>query len=157
MLQHISWQQYITATLLLTALWYAFILLRYYRPEIAACFQKNEVQPGLVASAPVLGGIKTDYETIASEELQFGSASPDDISDSTFAPGPTDELVAEAQTLAQAFRDTPNKTEFLSLLSILLSKYEPYEDEIDLKALRPLATQLPFEIEATEWPTFKNN
>jgi hypothetical protein len=58
--------------------------------------------------------------------------------------------------LVHAFLDTPNKTEFLSLLGVLLSKYEPYGDEIDLKALRPLAKQLPFTIEETEWPTFKN-
>jgi len=154
MLQHISWQEYFTAILLLTALWYAFVLLRYYRPEITARFQKNELQPALVASAPVIGGIKTDYETMDAEELSFGSASPDDISDFTLVPGPTDELIAEAQTLAQAFKETPNKTEFLSLLAVLLSKYEPYEDEIDLKALHPLAAQLPFTIEEHEWPKF---
>lgn len=154
MLQHISWQEYFTAILLLTALWYAFVLLRYYRPEITARFQKHELQPALVASAPVIGSIKTDYKTMDSEELQFGSPSPDDISDSSLAPGPADELLAEAQTLARAFQDTPNKTEFLSLLGVLLSKYEPYEDEIDLKALRPLAAQLPFEIEEYEWPKF---
>ena len=154
MLQHISWQQYSTAVLLLTALWYAFVLLRYYRPEIGARLKRRDLQPALVAAAPVIGGIKTDYETMNAEEMQFGSPSSDDISDSTLPPGPTDELLAEAQTLAQAFKDTPNKTEFLSLLAVLLSKYEPYEDEIDLKALRSLAAQLPFEIKETEWPKF---
>lgn len=154
MLQHISWQQYGTALFLLTALWYAFVILRYYRPEISAHFRKNELPTPLVASAPVIGSIKTDYETPDAEELQFGSASPDDISDFTLAPGPADELVAEAQTLAMAFQDTPNKAEFLSLLGVLLSKYEPYRNEIDLKALRPLAAQLPFAIEEQEWPKF---
>ncbi|MEO8948536.1 MAG: hypothetical protein ABI308_09015 [Mucilaginibacter sp.] len=142
MLHIISWQQYGTAILLLTALWYAYVFWRYYRRE------KRE-SPPLVAYAPVIGGIKTDYEILDAEELSFGAATPDDIS-----TGPTDELVSEAQTLAQAFRDTPNKTEFLSLLNVLLSKYEPYQDEIDLKALRPLAAQLPFTIEEQEWPKF---
>jgi len=63
------------------------MFLRYYRPEIAARFQKNEPTP-LVASSPVMGGIKTEYEARDAEQLYFGAASIDDISDSTLAPSP---------------------------------------------------------------------
>jgi hypothetical protein len=154
MLNSISWQQYLTALSLLTIAWYAFVLLRYYRPELVGRFQTKTDPLPLVTSAPILGGIKTDHDTLNADELYFGSASPDDISDSSLPAGPTDELLAETQTLVQAFIDTPNKTEFLSLLGLLLSKYEPYEDEVDLKVIRPLAAQLPFTIEEHEWPKF---
>jgi hypothetical protein len=149
MLDHVSWQQYITATALITTAWYTFVLLRYYRPEITGRLKTIQVQPPLVASP--LGAIKTGNESRDSEELYFGPATPDDNSD---AASPAEELAAEAQMLVQAFLDTPNKPEFLSLLGVLLSKYEPYEAEIDLKALRPLAAQLPFPIEEHEWPKF---
>jgi hypothetical protein len=154
MLNSISWQQYLTAITLLTIAWYAFVLLRYYRPELTARFQTKNKSLPLIASAPILGSIKTDQTTVNSEELIFSSGEPDDISDHSLPPGPSDELLAETRTLVQAFRDTPNKTEFLSLLELLLSKYEPYEDEIDLKVIRSLATQLPFNIEEHEWPQF---
>lgn len=151
MLHTISWQEYITATLLLTALWYVFVILRYYRPEITNRFQTAELP--LVNPSP-LGAIRSDKDTVTGDEVQFGSSSSDDISDSTTVPGPEDELLAETQTLMQAFKDTADKTAFLSLLGVLLSKYEPYQDEIDLHIIRPLAAQLPFRIEEHEWPKF---
>jgi hypothetical protein len=153
MLSNISWQQYLTAVFLLTAVWYAFVLARYYRAELAGRLKNKTAPSSLVSSTPVMGAVKTDYEARSPEELYFGSAAPDDIGNTSRPPGPTEELLAETQILVQAFRDAPNKTEFLSLLGVLLSKYEPYQDEIDLKVIRPLAAQLPFPIEEHEWPT----
>ncbi|MFD0749162.1 hypothetical protein ACFQZS_03350 [Mucilaginibacter calamicampi] len=154
MLNTISWQQYFTTVLLLTLAWYGYVLLRYYRDKIMGRFQTKADPSSWVSSAPVLGAVKQDNPRLDPEELSFGNSQPDDISDSTLLCGPTDELLAETQSLVEAFRDTPDKTGFLSLLGVLLAKYEPYEDEIDLKVIRPLAKQLPFPIEEHEWPKF---
>lgn len=154
MLSNISWHQYFTVIAPLTTVWYIFVLLRYFRPQLAGRFKNKSVSPvPLVASAPVLGAIKSENTRVDPDELIFSSGPPDDISDTSLPPGPTDELLAETQTLVQAFCDTPDKTEFLSLLGVLLAKYEPFEGEIDLKVIRPLAAQLPFHIEEHEWPT----
>ncbi len=154
MLNAISWHQYLTAVTLLTIAWYSYVILRYYRNDLLKRFgQATEPEP-LVAMSPIMGQIKTEQATLDAEDLQFGNSDSDDISDHSLPPGPTDELFSEAQTLAQAFTDTRDKQEFLSLLQVLLSKYEPYQDEIDLKVIRPLATQLPFPIEEHEWPKF---
>jgi hypothetical protein len=154
MFNSISWQSYWTNVILISAGWYAYVLLRHYRPELMKRFKPKAEPLPLVSSAPVMGSIRTDQATLDPEELHFGSNQPDDISDHSLPPGPAGELFNEAQTLIQAFRETPNKIEFLSLLELLLSKYEPYKDEIDLKVIRPLAAQLPFNIEDQEWPEF---
>ncbi len=156
MLNTISWQQYWTALTLLLLAWYSYVILRYYRNELFNRFKPNIGPLPLVASAPVLGTIKSEQNILDPEELHFSSLISDDISDHSLPPGPTDELLGEAQTLTQAFIDTANKTEFLALLELLLSKYEPHKDEIDLKVIRPLAKRLPFPIEEHEWPTFLN-
>ncbi len=154
MLNSISWQQYLTALTLLTIAWYGYVILRYYRNDLFKRFKPAAEPVPLVAMSPVMGQIKTEQATLEAEDLHFGNSESDDISDHSLPPGPTDELFSEAQTLTQAFRDTPDKKEFLSLLQVLLSKYEPYQDEINLKVIRPLAEQLPFPIEENEWPKF---
>ncbi|QHS56573.1 hypothetical protein GWR56_13850 [Mucilaginibacter sp. 14171R-50] len=155
MIQIISWQQYVTAVFLFAIAWYSYVGLRYYRPEIAALLRiKPSVQRTMPAVAgkltAVMGQAKPEADTglYPPEELLFSGSEPDDISDQTLPKGPSDDLLAEAQVLAGACSD---KTEFLSLFKLLLSKYEAFADEISLSAvIRSL--QLPFEIQAEEWP-----
>ncbi|MFD2872012.1 hypothetical protein ACFS5N_06000 [Mucilaginibacter ximonensis] len=166
MLHTISWQQYITAVLLLTAAWYAYVGLKYYLPELRAWLRirTTDTMPP-VAVAPmhaVIGGIQADQDNQShdAEELQFGSAEPDDISEATLPKGPSDDLLAEATTLVNAFAESGTKTDFLSLLQVLLDKYEIYRDEISLKVftavLKPMAGILPFELSEHDldlhWP-----
>lgn len=149
MLHTISWQQYITAVLLLTGAWYACVGLKYYLPELRSLLRLQTADPmPPVAAAPmhaVMGGIQSDTESTDPEELIFGHANPDDISDATLSKGPSDDLLAEATTLAGA---AGAKADFLSLLQVLLDKYEIYRDEISLPAFtaKLLTLHLPFEL-----------
>lgn len=164
MLNAISWQQYLTAILLLSIAWYAYIALRYYRTELAAWLK---IKPAVQSAVPpvanklnvVMGTAKAEADTglYPAEELLFVAAEPDDISDQTLPKGPADDLLAEAMVLVDAYGDNDNKTEFLSLFKLLLDKYEVFADEISLPAvitsLKTFAAgKLPFNIQAGEWP-----
>jgi hypothetical protein len=164
MLNAISWQQYISAVLLLTIAWYAYVGLRYYRTELLALLkikatEKSIVPPVANKLTVVMGEVKPDADTglFYPEELLFSSSEPDDISDQTLPKGPADDLLAEAMVLVDAYGENDNKTEFLSLFNLLLDKYEVFADEISLPAiiqsLNAFAThKLPFKIKAAEWP-----
>ena len=164
MLNAISWQQYLTAILLLSAAWYAYIGLRYYRSEIATRLkikpaERSAVPPVANKFTVVMGQAKPEADTglYPAEDLRFGAAESDDISDQTIPAGPSDELLAEAKVLVNAYGDNDNKTEFISLFKLLLDKYEVFRDEISLPAvIRPLRefadSRLPFHLAETEWP-----
>jgi hypothetical protein len=164
MLNAISWQQYLTAILVLCAAWYSYVGLRYYRHEVTAWLK---IRPSVQSAVPpvankltvVMGSVKPDTDTglYPAEDLVFSASEPDDISDQTIPKGPSDDLLEEAKVLVDAYGDNDNKTEFLSLFKLLLDKYEVFRDEISLPAvIRSLsefaATRLPFRLKETEWP-----
>jgi len=164
MLNAISWQQYLTAILLLSAAWYAYVGLRYYRTEMVT---RLKIKPAVHLPVPsvtknrpvVMGEAKTDPDTdlYAGGELIFSGGLPDDVSDQTLPAGPADDLLAEARILIDAYSDNDNKPEFISLFKLLLNKYEVFRDEISLPAVtRSLsefaALRLPFTLKETEWP-----
>lgn len=164
MLNAISWQQYITAVILFSAAWYAYVGLRYYKPELSAFLKiknaaRSTVPPVANQMTVVMGVAKPDADTglYNPEELIFSTSQSDDISDQTLPNGPADDLLAEAMVLVNAYGDNNDKTEFLSLFRLLLDKYEIFADEISLpaiiKSLNDFATnKLPFKIQAEEWP-----
>jgi hypothetical protein len=164
MLNAISWQQYLTAVILITAAWYAYVGLRHYRPEISSFLkiksQPRTLTPPLAKESPaVMGEVKPDPDTglYDAENLIFSSSEPDDISDHTLPKGPGDDLLAEAQVLVTAYEDNEDKNEFLSFLQLLIKKYEVFSDEISLPnviaSLKPFAeVRLPFRLQETEWP-----
>lgn len=164
MLNAISWQQYSTAVILLTAAWYAYVGLRYYQPEITTFLKINPkpqstVPPVANQMTVVMGEAKPDADTglFDPDELIFSNSQPDDISDQTLPKGPSDDLLAEAAVLMDAYGDNNDKTEFLSLFKLLLDKYEVFADEISLPTLinqlnTYAADKLPFQIQAEEWP-----
>jgi len=169
MLHAISWQQYITAIIICAAAWYAYVGLRFYQSELQVFLKikpKDSTVPPPVANkmTVVLGQISPDADTgiYESEQLRFGSATPDDVDDQTLPKGPADDLLGEAQTLITAYEDNDDKHGFLSLLKVLLSKYEVFADEISLPAiitsLKQFAqTKLPFQLNDSEWPlTFES-
>jgi hypothetical protein len=145
MLHSISWQQYLTALTLVTACWYVYVALRYKLINFKTASPQNPLP--LVAMAPVIGAVKPgEGEAVQPEELIFSISTPDDISDSTIPRGPADEFLDEAQTLADA---AETKCEFLSLLEILVLKYE--HDQLDFAALYNQLV-LPYSINPDEWP-----
>jgi hypothetical protein len=164
MLNAISWQQYLTAILLMSVAWYAYVGLRFYQPEIQALLKikpkANSVTPPVANQmTAVMGKIRPDADTgvVEAEELVFGNSTPDDISDQTLPNGPADDLLAEAQILVAAYGENDDKPGFIALLNILVGKYEVFADEISLPpiidSLKQLAqTKLPFQVNDTEWP-----
>lgn len=162
MLYFISWQQYVVAILLITAAWYAYVGLKYYQPELRGLLRlKTAGTLPPVAAAPlhaVIGGIRSDTASAKPDELIFSTAGPDDISDATLPKGPADDLLAEAILLAGA---AATKADFLSLLQVLLDKYELYRDEISLPALSAQLLQLPLSFTTQEldlqWPAENYN
>jgi len=164
MLNDISWQQYLTAIFLISLFWYAYVGLRYYRPEIAGWLKirpsvRNALPPVANKLTIVMGAAKPETDTglYPAEDLIFSSGEPDDISDQTLPKGPSDDLLEEAMVLVTAFGDNDDKAGFLSLFRSLLDKYEVFSDEISLPAvIRPLREfadqRLPFRLKETEWP-----
>lgn len=164
MLNSISWQQYSTAILLITAAWYAYVGLRYYQPELSTFLKIKSTRRPVVPSVAsqmtvVMGEVRPEADTglFNPEELLFSNSQPDDISDQTLPKGPSDDLLAEAQVLVNAYSENNDKEEFLSLFKLLLDKYEVFADEISLPVLikqlnKYAAEKLPFEIQAEEWP-----
>jgi len=160
MFNSISWHQYVVAVFTLSAAWYAYAGLRYYRPELSRLLRigpKNGgALPEVAATHEVMGPARPEPGTGLSDpgELIFGAAGDDGVSDRTLPKGPADELLAEAETLISAFTDSDDKTGFLSLLRTLISQYEVFADEISLpQVISALKTKkLPFTITAEEWP-----
>ncbi|MDO3627557.1 hypothetical protein [Mucilaginibacter sp. BT774] len=164
MLNVISWQQYRTATLLLSVTWYIYVGLRYYRTELAVLLK---IRPAVQTVVPpvnnklpvIMGEAKPEADTglYAAEELLFSVAEPDEVGEQTLPPGPADDLLAEGKVLIAAYACSDNKSEFLSLFKLLLDNYEVFRDEISLpviiRSLREFAdSRLPFAVDETEWP-----
>ncbi|MEO7214525.1 MAG: hypothetical protein ABIX36_17095 [Mucilaginibacter sp.] len=164
MLNAISWQQYLTAVITLSAAWYIYIGLRYYGAELATKFKvtlpvRSITPPVAGKIAVVMGAAKPDEGTglYPAEELLFSAVASDDISEQTLPKGPSDDLLDEAKALINAYADNDDKSEFLSLFKLLIDKYEIFSDEISLPAvIRSLsefsAVKLPFEVKESEWP-----
>lgn len=142
MLSSISWQHYLAAIIILSLIYYGYVVLRYYQKEISNLFNRkpdstalfSNVQTGLYQ---VMGDAKLDsgvsitesQDLVFSEPLEdhpaVGATSAADIT-------PSQELAVEAGNLIDAFKEIDNKPEFITLLRILVGSYKRYKDEIDL-------------------------
>jgi len=163
MLNSISWQQYVVAVLLMTLAWYAYVGLRYYQPEISRALR---IKPKPTSALPEVASDPADLLAPSrpepgtgqqnAEELIFSISSPDDISDQTLPKGPSDDLLADGQSLINAFTENDDKADFLNLLGLLVKRYDVFADEISLlsfiASLKASANKLPFSITAEEWP-----
>ncbi len=155
MLHAISWQQYLTAVLVISLIYYAFVLLRYYRVELLGLIGlKNETQsvlPQVSSDASLMGAARPEpgMSSVSPEELMFAEPEPEELSAS-------DDFQAEALTLVKAFEQLNDKPEFLALLELLVYKYVPFRQEIDLdvvmNTIREKVSALPFTIEDAQWP-----
>ncbi len=152
MLSSISWPHYLAAIVILTLSYYGYVILRYYQQEISNLVNRKQNTANLftgVSSAPaeVMGAAKLDNGVSVSkpEELHFSAASPDEIEPATTTElrkaeimedsfSPCRELEEEAGNLIAAFHEIDNKTEFITLLRILIDSYKRFKDDIDLPA-----------------------
>ncbi len=124
MLSFISWPQYFAALVIIGLAYYSVVLVKYYREELLAFVHPKPSLPQRTVpmfTGEVIGSIKPDAgeSSVNPEDLQF----PDD------EPTVQDELINEIRALVNAFTGLDQKDEFLSLLSLIFSRYA--ETEID--------------------------
>lgn len=158
MFTSISWQQYVVAVFIITVAYYGYVLLRYYRPEIQQFFQKKKT--GIVSHTPisptaVLGTAQPDpgLTITDSQELMFAASDNPDEGINPYEQA----LEQETTDLAEAFLQIDDKPQFLSLLSVLIKKYQPFSTEMKLQApiekvWERYSAQLPFQLSVDELP-----
>lgn len=173
MLSSISWQQYFAAIAIISASYYLYVILRYYQREVTNLFIAK--RPGQVlapsctlSSFAVMGQAKQDQSitVVADEELQFAEADIDENLNKPVAESiaanpiellPQMQLLNETDKLIDAFTDVDSKSEFISLLNILLTSYKPYESEINYlqlteHILNESYGKLPFDLTSKDLP-----
>lgn len=158
MITSISWQQYFVAIFILTALYYAYVLTRYYRPEIRQFFQKKKspvVQPTPVTPAAILGSIQQEpgMSVLEGNELVFAESDNPDEGVNQYEQA----LEQETSELAEAFREIDDKPQFLNLLQVLLKKYQPFSTEMKLnipleRVWERYKGKLPFKLSTEDMP-----
>ncbi|GAA4920196.1 hypothetical protein [Mucilaginibacter defluvii] len=178
MLSSISWQQYFAAIAIISASYYLYVILRYYQREVTNLFIAKHPGQALaptsnLSSFAVMGQAKQDQSitVVADEELQFAEADIDENSKEPFTeataakPGellPQAQLLNETDKLIDAFTDVDSKSEFISLLNILLTSYKPYELQINYlqvteHILNESHRKLPFDLASNDLPAWTSN
>ncbi|GAB2977325.1 hypothetical protein GCM10027049_10470 [Mucilaginibacter puniceus] len=142
MLSSISWQHYLAAIIILSLIYYGYVVLRYYQKEISNLFNRKQDATVLfsnVQSGPyqVMGNAKLDngVTITESQDLVFSESLEDHPPAGAIIAAditPSQELTVEAGNLIDAFKQIDNKPEFITLLRILIGSYKRYKDEIDL-------------------------
>lgn len=122
MLSFISWPQYFAALVIIGLAYYGVVLVKYYREELLAFVHPKPALPATTFAkftGEVIGNIKPDAgeSSVNPEELQF----PD------VEPTVQEELINEVWALVNAFKGLDQKEEFLSLLSLIFSRYAGIE------------------------------
>ena len=148
MLSSISWQHYFAAIIILSLIYYGYVVLRYYQKEISNLFNRKQDATALfsnVQTGPyqVMGNAKSDNGVTITESqdlIFFQPLEDHPPAGETIAAdiSPSQELAVEAGNLIEAFKEIDNKQEFITLLRILIGSYKRFKDEIDLPAtLKP--------------------
>jgi len=142
MLSSISWQHYLAAIIILSLIYYGYVVLRYYQKEISSLFNRKQDATSLfsnVQTGPyqVMGDAKLDsgVSITESQDLVFSEPLEDHPAAGVTSAAditPSQELAVEAGNLIEAFKEIDNKPEFITLLRILIESYKRYKDEIDL-------------------------
>jgi hypothetical protein len=142
MLSSISWQHYFAAIIILSLIYYGYVVLRYYQKEISNLFNRKQDATALFSNAQnapyqVMGNVKLDngVTITESQDLVFSESLEDHPVTSTTVTAdisPSQELAVEAGNLIDAFKEIDNKPEFITLLRILIGSYKRFKDEIDL-------------------------
>ncbi|TWR24784.1 hypothetical protein FPZ43_17975 [Mucilaginibacter pallidiroseus] len=168
----ISWQQYFAAIAIISVTYYLYVLLRYYQREISNLFtskQQSAVmsQGGSISPTELMGAARPDKHVriVEEQELQFADEELNESLDSTGdltdsnnnITIPEAQLIGETDNLIAAFKDVDNKSEFLSLLKILIGSFQPYQAEIDFSkvtthVISQSAENLLFDLTADELP-----
>lgn len=171
MLPTISWPQYFAAIAVTGTFYYSYIFLRYYQREISGLLTRKSAGSANQEHSPivplsVIGAVREDsYVSYLDErEVQFAGDGQTDIAETDAEDQDTAEtspeslqqqLVKETDQLIEAFAAEDNKSEFLSLLAILLGAYRQHASILNLSSLSAYILQaapvrLPFSLSAED-------
>lgn len=186
MLQHFSWLAYAVTIALAAVVYYGYVLLKYYRAELAVFLQRltgkpssNERQTGdlLLPELSVLGATRQDgVEHISQEDLLFTSEADDLPAESLLHPvqtltdahllGELSAMIAETKTLIRVINESSeSKENFEMLFRLIIQKYPelirtPCEDQVNHFLLNEGAEHFPFSLSMNElksyWTTEQN-
>lgn len=149
MLTTISWQQYVVAIMIITALYYLYIAIRYYQKDIAHLFHRKKISidafVGLAtADIAVMGPAKPDpgISLTDGRELLFSSSNsevldnqlPDMATPAETSENSEQTVLQEVEQLIEGFRESDDKSAFLALLKILLVSRGTDEPGVDRAA-----------------------
>lgn len=165
MLSTISWPQYFAAIAVTGTCYYSYILLRYYQREISGLLTRKSAgsenqEHSPIAPLSVIGTIREDPHVsyLDEREIQFVGDDQTDIAETDAEDQDTAEtspeslqqqLVKDTDQLMEAFAAEDNKSEFLSLLAILLCAYRQHASILNFASLSAYILQaaparLPF-------------
>lgn len=135
MIIHFSWPQYGIAVMVVTAIYYAWVGWRYYRPEIKQRFQDKDEK--LWADEV--------YEPVGRPAAEEGSAVMDaeelDFAEPLDLLGTVPDLLEEIKDLA-AMAET--KADFLSLFKLIAAKYPQVAGSPQLAAIQAFVREQVF-------------
>lgn len=177
MLSTISWPQYLAAVAVTSTCYYSYLLLRYYQREISGLFTPKEARSKInentsTAPKPIMGGIVEtelinfldDTEVLFAEEDQPERTDLKQENQEAANTGTEplqQQLIKEADELIEVFAGVDDKSEFISLLTILANTYRQYATAIDFPGLvahilQAAPTRLHFELAAGDLSAINN-
>jgi hypothetical protein len=179
MLHQISWSTYTVTLISLVVLYYGYVGLAYFRPEIRSALKRlTGGQPADVptthgdlqlADASVMG--KAQYDEVgfvSQDELLFGPADTDEPDEqpagrinSSEAPNARlissfSEMISEVKTLNRVINESSeSKENFEMLFRLIVQKYPeltgtPFQEQVNDFLLSEGAPQFPFELSLAE-------
>lgn len=151
MFTSISWQQYAVFIGVLTAIYYAYVLLRYYRSDLGGLLKRgldrSDRDPKII---PLAGGLmgtaqpdETGFDVSGSDELEFAEETGPDEAEEDYQ-----RLKAEtAELIKYAAAAGEDKEGLLSLLAIYLEKTSgQYRDNLSAFILSQAQGLFDFEL-----------
>jgi hypothetical protein len=166
MLSHISWTTYLLSVLVLLAIYYSWVGIRFFRKDLLNLGgDKSGNTPAQFSSlhstsASVMGAIAPEPEQLQDEsDLYFGDPEPDELTASKLPieiePSATAALEMEVQALVEVITESrETKENFLMLFRLLAEKYATEIDhdqqaQINLRLLEH-ADDFPFQLSLAE-------
>lgn len=147
MLQQITWYQFLVAALLLTLIWYAGIILIFYRKELQTFLSGNKIQNSKTEPLPH----RWDEETLEEEpedDLVGKPALPEGMSmaamdEISFADrheeqqqGENPDILEELKSVFSILeKEDGNKLDFFSLMKLVKAKYPNIGSNPNLKSI----------------------
>lgn len=160
-----TWQQFLLAALLLTAVWEAVIILLFFRKDLLGLFRrKRKVRPPArrwipepvekpeeIQPADVMGAPAEEEGVITSsmEEIRFAGG----VEDQATRLGLISDALEELKGIFRLLREKGGtKHDFFSMIGMLKAKYPAIKNSKNLAAINSLIRrELPFELTEEEF------